>query len=66
MKLADVYDALRSHRPYKVAFDHAKAVQIITHGDGRTHPDQFDPDVLAAFVRVAAEMQAIFAAANKS
>jgi putative two-component system response regulator len=49
MQLADIYDALRSKRPYKNAFDHAKSVEMILKGDGRTDPSHFDPVVLSAF-----------------
>jgi len=60
MQICDVYDALRSKRPYKPAFDHAKSMHIITRGDGRTEPSHFNPDVLAAFQSNADDLEAIF------
>lgn len=46
MAIADVYDALRSERPYKKAFSHEQALEIIVAGRG-TH---FDPAVVDAFL----------------
>jgi cyclic di-GMP phosphodiesterase len=64
MQLADVYDALRSKRPYKAAFTHAKTMRIIVKGDDRTKPSHFDPAVLAAFVSCASKMAEIFATSS--
>ncbi|MCL1862501.1 MAG: response regulator [Defluviitaleaceae bacterium] len=58
--LADVYDALRSTRPYKEGFTHEQALDIITNGDGRTDPKHFDPIVLRAFKEVHEEMRDLF------
>ncbi len=58
--LADVYDALRSARPYKPAFDHERAVQIITQGDNRLKPHWFDPRVHEAFGDLHQEMARIY------
>jgi len=52
VKLADVYDALRSVRPYKAAMAHRYAVECILRGDGRIGPEHFDPALLDAFRRV--------------
>jgi putative two-component system response regulator len=61
MQICDVYDALRSKRPYKPAFEHAKSVDIILKGDGRTMPGHFDPAVLEAFARGAGRFGEIYA-----
>lgn len=57
--VADVYDALRSDRPYKDAQDHETALTRILEGDGRISPAQFDPGVLEALRRREAEIAAV-------
>ncbi len=58
MSLADIYDALISKRVYKPAFSHEKACDIVREGSGK----HFDPDVVEAFLAVAADFQAIASA----
>jgi putative two-component system response regulator len=58
--ICDIYDALRSRRPYKPPFDHQKAFTIITQGDIQTLPDHFDPDVLHAFIKISSAFDDIF------
>jgi len=51
VSLVDVYDALRSSRPYKDCMAHASAVDIICNGDDRTRVQQFHPELLSTFLR---------------
>ncbi|MFH0730786.1 MAG: two-component system response regulator [Pseudomonadota bacterium] len=48
MAVSDVYDALRSERPYKPAFTHEKSCGIIIEGAGR----HFDTAVINAFTEL--------------
>ncbi|MHB1377122.1 MAG: two-component system response regulator, partial [Candidatus Humimicrobiaceae bacterium] len=45
--LSDVYDALRSKRPYKNAYSHEKSVKIICEEKGK----HFDPLIVEAFLK---------------
>lgn len=65
MNICDIYDALRSKRPYKPEFDHQRVMDIITRGDGRTEPGHFDPQILAAFKRSQEAFRAIYEAATE-
>lgn len=62
MQICDVYDALRSRRPYKEAFSHERSTEIIFAGDGRTLPSHFDPAVFDAFKCCATRFHDIFEA----
>ncbi len=53
--LADVYDALRSRRPYKPALSHAAALQVIKESG-----EQFDPVVLQLFQKVESTFERIY------
>ncbi len=55
MAVADVYDALRSRRPYKDPFSHDDAVRMVVEQGGR----QFDPDAIAAFLALEADFRRI-------
>ncbi len=55
MSLADVYDALRSRRPYKEPMGHEKAMQILLAGTNAA----FDPQILPIMMENAAEFARI-------
>jgi putative two-component system response regulator len=59
--VADVYDALRAERPYKAGLSHAATMTIITKGDSRTSPEQFDPAVLHALQQQEQAIQLLYA-----
>lgn len=45
MAISDVYDALRSQRPYKKPMSHTEAINILRSGAGT----QFDPELIRVF-----------------
>jgi putative nucleotidyltransferase with HDIG domain len=49
--VADTFDALTSHRPYREAMSTEQAIEIIIQGSG----SQFDPKVVRAFLDIIAE-----------
>jgi putative two-component system response regulator len=53
--VADVYDALRSVRPYKRAFTEEEALDIINEQTGK----HFDPEVVEAFLRAMPQIRKI-------
>ncbi|WP_223910434.1 HD-GYP domain-containing protein [Geobacter sp. AOG1] len=53
VKLADVYDALRSRRSYKPPLCHAEAIGVFRDGDHRIDPrNHFDPNLLTIFFKI--------------
>lgn len=60
VKLIDIYDALRSSRPYKKGFTHEEALRIIFKGDGRTSPQHFAPELLKIFEEYAEEINLLW------
>ena len=55
MTLADVYDALVSERPYKKAFSHEEAMEIISQGRGT----QFDPLLTDLFIGISEDIKTV-------
>ncbi|WP_448517403.1 HD domain-containing phosphohydrolase [Pseudothermotoga sp.] len=58
--LVDVYDALRSDRPYKKALNHEEALRIIVEGDEKTSPRQFSPELLELFSTYSDEIKRLW------
>jgi putative two-component system response regulator len=54
--VADIYDAIRSERPYKAAMSHSEAKNIIVQRSGT----QLDPDVVTVFLRRTDEFEAVY------
>jgi putative two-component system response regulator len=57
--VADVYDAMRSQRPYKSALSHAEATDFIIQSGGK----HLSPDIVAAFARRAGDFEALYPSA---
>ncbi len=55
--IVDMYDALRSRRPYKPAYDHERSLAIMEEQESYG----FDPDIYKAFRGSASEFELIFA-----
>jgi putative two-component system response regulator len=47
-----------------MALNHETVMKIITEGDGRTTPDDFDPEVLEAFKNTAKKFDEIYNVEN--
>ncbi len=60
VRLMDVYDALRSKRYYKPSLTHAESVAVLTRGDDRVRPSNFDPDLLDVLVCNGEEFEQLY------
>lgn len=62
--LADIYDALRSDRPYKKGFSHYQTVEIIIKGDKRLSPNSFNPNLLKIFTEYSYSIESLWEKVN--
>ncbi|BBE29959.1 hypothetical protein OSSY52_01000 [Tepiditoga spiralis] len=46
VSIADIYDALRSKRPYKKELTHEEVMNILIFGDDKTKPEHFNQKIL--------------------
>jgi len=58
--LVDVYDALRSERPYKRALDHEEAIRILVEGDEKTSPKHFATELLEVFSKYSDQIRKLW------
>lgn len=58
--VVDVYDNLRAPRPYRGAYAHGHAIDVIVSGDEKSNPDHFHPKVLQALLAQHRDIEAIF------
>jgi len=65
MNIVDQYDALRSPRPYKTGLPHEQVFKIITEGDGRTEPGDFNPILLEGFKKNHKQLEWIYEEQSK-
>lgn len=56
MAITDVYDALRSQRPYKEPFSHEKSIEIIIEGSGTA----FDPGIVKELQMLDAHIKQLY------
>ena len=63
--ITDVYDALRSRRPYKKEFSYEETLDIIFNGDGRTNPEHFDPMIMDILKKVHGSFEVILNESNR-
>jgi putative two-component system response regulator len=61
MAIADVYDALTSKRPYKEAFSHETAMEIIINDAGK----HFDPVLSEQFRIISDDIKAVLEKKSK-
>ncbi|MCK5237553.1 MAG: response regulator [Deltaproteobacteria bacterium] len=60
VSICDVYDSLRSERPYKQPYSHEQACDILMNGNERTRPEHFDQELLKTFRKVSRNFDEIY------
>jgi len=66
VSVADVYDALRSPRPYKSGLSSEEALRRMTEGDDRTPAGAFNPVILETLRACASEIEALWSVTPES